>query len=284
MLDSNVDSVAQYYDANTKRFLATSQTGAAVAIHRKLWAPGIDTPQAAAAHINDLVAQTAVAVLGREPRTVTDLGCGVGGSLFHLARLWPAAQFTGYTLSQAQAQIAQALATERQLQNRCVVQQADFTKLQQPPPSDVVIAIESHTHLPSLDSFLQAARQHLQPGGLLLLVDDMLGCDQSTLTKQDQSLIDAFKRGWRLGHLPDVDQLTAQAREHGLHELTQQDLGEFLRLDAPWDRLLQWVAPPLDWLGLARLPMFANMIGGNALTQCHRRGLMRYMMIGLRAV
>jgi hypothetical protein len=28
--------------------------------------------------------------------------------------------------------------------------------------------------------------------------------------------------------------------------------------------------------------MFANMIGGNALTVCHRRGVMRYMMVVMR--
>ena len=90
-----------------------SDTGEAVAIHRKLWAPGMETPAAAAAHINDLVAQAAVDALGHEPSSVTDLGCGVGGSLFHLARCWPHSKLTGYTLSHAQVQIAQALASQR---------------------------------------------------------------------------------------------------------------------------------------------------------------------------
>jgi cyclopropane fatty-acyl-phospholipid synthase-like methyltransferase len=113
MNKSNSDHVAQYYDANTQRFLAMSDTGEAVAIHRKLWAPGMETPAAAAAHINDLVAKAAIDALGHEPASVTDLGCGVGGSLFHLARCWPHSKLTGYTLSHAQVQIAQALASQR---------------------------------------------------------------------------------------------------------------------------------------------------------------------------
>ena len=282
MIDSNTDSVAQYYDANTKRFLATSSTGQAVAIHRKLWAPGIDTPEAAAAHINDLVAQTATSILGYQPQAVTDLGCGVGGSLFHLARVWPTAQLTGYTLSQAQVQIAQTLSAQRDLQNRCLVKRADFTKLCDPVPSELVIAIESHTHLSGLDLFFEAARRHLQPNGLLVVVDDMLASDESSLTSQDRSRVAAFKRGWRLGHLPSIQQFLDQARAHGFDVVACEDLGGFLRLNEPWDRMLKWVAPALDVAGLARIPMFANMIGGNALTQCHRRGLMRYMMIGLR--
>jgi cyclopropane fatty-acyl-phospholipid synthase-like methyltransferase len=284
MSDSDRNAVAQYYDANTRRFLASGDTGQSMAIHRKLWAPGIDTPQAAAAHINDLIAQATVHAFGHEPSRVTDLGCGVGGSLFHLANLWPDSIFTGYTLSQAQVQIAQALATQRDLQGRCDVLQADFTRLIEPARSELVIAIESHTHLASLELFLGAASQHVQPGGLLIMVDDMLAGDGSFLGSKDLARIDALKRGWRVGHVPAVNQVIGQAQGYGFELVSEQDLGEFLRLHDSWDRLLSWIAPPLDWLGLDRVPMFANMIGGNALTECHRVGVMRYKMIVLRYI
>jgi cyclopropane fatty-acyl-phospholipid synthase-like methyltransferase len=282
MNKSNSDHVAQYYDANTQRFLAMSDTGEAVAIHRKLWAPGIETPAAAAAHINDLVAQAAVNALGHAPVSVTDLGCGVGGSLFHLARCWPHSKLTGYTLSHAQVQIAQALASQRQLQDQCDIKQGDFTTVDSAPRSELVIAIESHTHLPSLAVFFEAARQHVLPGGLVILVDDMLAGDGSSLTHKDMKLLDAFKRGWRMGHVPTVSQVLNQANASGFEVLDHRDLGEFLRLYQPLDRMLNCIAPPLDWLGLARIPRFANMIGGNALTVCHRRGVMRYMMVVMR--
>lgn len=207
MQDPNSDSVTKYYDANTRRFLAPGDTGQAVAIHRKLWAPGIETPEAAAAHVNDLVAQAALDTLAHEPSSVTDLGCGVGGSLFHLASCWPHSRLTGYTLSSAQVQIAQALAAKRHLQDRCEIRQGDFTALSEPSRSEMVIAIESHTHLPSLSAFFKAAVQHVLPGGLVILVDDMLARDKSTLTGRDLALLDAFKRGWRMGHVPTVDEV-----------------------------------------------------------------------------
>ena len=283
MNKSHSDHVAQYYDANTRQFLASSDTGEAVAIHRKLWAPGMETPAAAAAHINDLVAQAAIDALGHEPASVTDLGCGVGGSLFHLARCWPHAKLTGYTLSHAQVQIAQALAAQRQLQDQCDIKQGDFTTVDSATRSELVIAIESHTHLPSLAVFFEAARQHVLPGGIVVLVDDMLAGDGSNLTHKDERLLDAFKRGWRMGHVPTVSQVLDQADASGFEVLEQRDLGEFLRLHQPWDWTLNLIAPPLDWLGLAGVPRFANMIGGNALTVCHRRGVMRYMMIVMRS-
>lgn len=282
MNKSNSDHVAQYYDANTRRFLAMSDTGEAVAIHRKLWAPGMETPEAAAAHINDLVAQAAVNALGHAPASVTDLGCGVGGSLFHLARCWPHSKLTGYTLSHAQVQIAQALASQRQLQDQCEIKHGDFTAVDSAPCSELVIAIESHTHLPSLADFFQAARQHVLPGGIVILVDDMLAGDGSNLTHKDMRLLDAFKRGWRMGHVPTVSQVLDQADTSDFEVVEHRDLGEFLRLYQPWDCTLNFIAPPLDWLGLARIPRLANMIGGNALTVCHRRGVMRYMMMVMR--
>ena len=282
MNKSNSDYVAQYYDSNTRRFLANSDTGEAVAIHRKLWAPGIESPAAAAAHINDLVAQAAVNALGHEPASVTDLGCGVGGSLFHLALRWPHSKLMGYTLSHAQVQIAQALASQRQLQDQCEIRQGDFTAVESAPRSELVIAIESHTHLPSLGDFFEAARQHVLPGGIVILVDDMLAGDGSDLTRKDMRLLEAFKRGWRMGHVPTVSQVLDQAAATGFEVVEYRDMGELLRLYQPWDRVLNCIAPPLDWLGLARIPRFANMIGGNALTICHRRRVMRYMMVVMR--
>jgi cyclopropane fatty-acyl-phospholipid synthase-like methyltransferase len=243
----------------------------------------METPAAAAAHINDLVAQAAVHALGRAPASVTDLGCGVGGSLFHLARCWPHSKLTGYTLSHAQVQIAQALASQRQLQDQCDIKQGDFTAVDSAPRGELVIAIESHTHLPSLAVFFEAARQHVLPGGIVVLVDDMLAGDGSKLTHKDGRLLDAFKRGWRMGHVPTLSQVLDQADASGFEVLEQRDLGEFLRLHQPWDWTLNLIAPPLDWLGLAGVPRFANMIGGNALTVCHRRGVMRYMMIVMRS-
>ncbi|UOD50051.1 SAM-dependent methyltransferase [Orrella daihaiensis] len=282
MSDSSNHPVAQYYDANTRRFLATGDTGEAVAIHRKLWAPGIETPEQAAAHINDLVAHAAVSALGHEPASVTDLGCGVGGSLFHLAMCWPHSTLTGYTLSTAQVQIARTLAKQRHLQDRCEVRQGDFTALESPKRSELVMAIESHTHLPSLAVFFKAASDHVLPGGIVILVDDMLAADGSGLSRKERALLDAFKRGWRMGQVPTVEDVLNQAGQFGFDVVGHRDLGEFLRLNQPWDRMLNWIAPPLDWLGLARVPMFANMVGGNALTECHRRGVMRYMMVVMR--
>ncbi|MGP1355051.1 MAG: hypothetical protein ACTS11_00880, partial [Roseicyclus sp.] len=83
--------VARYYDASTARFLVVGGSGSALAIHRPLWAEGVRTCAEAADHVNTLLGAEAERLLGAAPSRVRDLGCGVGGSVFALARRWPEA-------------------------------------------------------------------------------------------------------------------------------------------------------------------------------------------------
>jgi cyclopropane fatty-acyl-phospholipid synthase-like methyltransferase len=282
MSESQKQLVTNYYDRNTRHFLLLGRSGQALAIHRELWGPGIRTSQAAAAHINDLLARQVLELSGHPPADVADLGCGVGGTVLHLAKSWPQARLNGYTLSRTQATIGQKLIVERELQARCQIVAADFTEPPSQDPAELVLAIESHTHLESLSAFLSAARRHLAPNGLLVIVDDMLHAPPESLPARAQTLINRFKRGWRLGHLPTSEQVITQAQKMGLQLVATQDLSALLRLNRLSDWMLTAAAPTLDTLGLGRYPVFANMIGGSALTQAHRQGIMKYMMLTFR--
>lgn len=276
------DAVARYYDASTRRFLAMGGSGAALAIHRPLWAPGVTSPALAAAHVNDLIAQAALDALGAPPARVTDLGCGVGGTVLHLAARWPQAELTGITLSAEQVRLAEAHAAARGLAGRCRFLRSDFTLPMTLPRADLVIAVESHVHAPDAASFLTAAQRHLRPGGVLVLVDDMLARPENALTAPEARRLDQFRRGWRLGHVPDAQGLAALAGAMGFQPVATRDLSELLRLDRLRDRALALAGPLADRLGLAPVPLFGNMIGGNALTQGYRAGQMRYMLMVLR--
>jgi len=277
------DAVAAYYDASTRRFLSMGGSGDALAIHRPLWAPGITDPQSAAAHVNDLIAEAAEAALGHPPQQVRDMGCGVGGTLFHLAQRWPQAALAGLTLSTEQVRLAGGFADALGLQPRVQVLRSDFRVPTMLPRADLVLAVESHVHAASADEFLQAARGHLSPGGILVIVDDMPRLGQQGLDPKDQRLLDAFRRGWRLGHATPAEAVIDAATAQGFTLAAEHDLTPLLRLDRFRDRALRLAGPVADALGLGRWAIFANMIGGNALTQAYRRGLMSYRMVVLRA-
>jgi cyclopropane fatty-acyl-phospholipid synthase-like methyltransferase len=280
-------AVRRYYEASTARFLRLGGSGASVAIHRGLWAPGITTPAEAASHVNDLIAELAETALGRAPERVLDMGCGVGGSLLHLGKRWPEAGLHGITLSAEQTRIATSLSAERGLAGRMRVVQGDFLAVGDADAAgdaaaDLVIAIESHVHAPSAQAFLAAAARRVRDGGLLVIVDDMLARPEDTLSPRERARLDAFRRGWHLGHVPTTETLAAVAATLGLMPSASQDLTPLLHLRRARDVALRLAGPAADALGLGRWPIFANMIGGNALTESYRAGTMRYCLAAFR--
>jgi SAM-dependent methyltransferase len=276
---ADATGIARYYDRSTRRFLRMGGSGTALAIHRPLWAPGIRTTAEAADHVNHLCATLAEEALARTPSVVVDLGCGVGGTLLHFGRRWPQARLLGLTLSATQADIARAEAGRSGLAGRCTIRNTDFLREAGAGDADLVVAIESHVHAPDPDRFLSAAATRLAPGGILLVVDDMLARAVDALAPRDRRLVETFRRGWHLGHVSTPDALSAAARAVGLREIARRDLGPFLRLDRLRDHLLRAAGPVADALGLVRVPLFANMIGGNALTIAHRRGVLAYIIM-----
>lgn len=276
------NKVASYYDASTRRFLTIGGSGQALAIHRPLWADGMTTPEDAASHVNTLIAQIAEDVLGHPPRQVRDLGCGVGGTLFQLARRWPDTALCGITISAEQVRLAQAHASARNLDGRCRFLRSDFCLPMTLPPADLLIAIESHVHAPAAEDFLRAAMRQLEPGGALIIVDDMLKTRSEDLTSTQADRVAAFRRGWRLGHVPDINTLHGTAQALGFETVLTHDLTPLLRLDRLRDRALRHIAPLVDRPALSAIPFFGNMIGGNALTEGYRDGVMGYSIVVLR--
>jgi cyclopropane fatty-acyl-phospholipid synthase-like methyltransferase len=83
-----------------------------------------------------------------KPKTIVDVGCGIGGSSRYLARRY-GAQCTGITLSPVQAERGNALTAAEGLSHKVSLQVADA--LEQPFPDgmfDMVWSMESGEHMP----------------------------------------------------------------------------------------------------------------------------------------
>ena len=107
MPEFDAADVREYYDRHTGSFIAHGEGGAAGALHRAVWGPGVDDADAAVHYVeNRLLARLEASPAGEPPAHVVDLGCGVGGSLCHLAARLPI-RGTGLTLSAVQARHAE---------------------------------------------------------------------------------------------------------------------------------------------------------------------------------
>lgn len=273
--------VAEYYDRNTRRFLLVGRAGESYAIHRQLWGPGVDTPAEAAAHVNHLLVREIEVHCAAPPVRVLDLGCGVGGTVFHLARALPACRVTGITISPRQVEMARGLAARQGLSSRCDFRLGDFTALPEAPPGDaaeVAVAVESFVHAPRREDFMAVAAGQLAEGGLLLVVDDFLAAEEERLPPAMRREVALFRKGWRVPGLCTPEALKASARVAGLAPLDSLDLTGLIRTGRPRDRLIGLLAPLFSGAGLVGIPFFGNMIGGNALQRGIRGGGIRYRM------
>jgi SAM-dependent methyltransferase len=272
-----VERVKRYYDRNTAQFRRLGEGGAS--IHRAVWAPGSATLEQAVHHADDAVLSL---LQGVERPRVVDLGCGVGGSLIHLARCRPDLVGEGITISPAQAQLAVALVAEAGVGDRVRVREADFVT----PPADLTgadaaLSIEAFVHGPDPAGYFRAAAGVLAPGGVLVVCDDVLTAAGATAAGGEARRIAEFRTGWRLASLLPVEELTGHAAVAGLVPVGDEDLTPYLRLQRPRDRWLRLMVASTRPLRF-RSEYWGSLAGGDALRFCLERGLVSYRLLVFR--
>jgi SAM-dependent methyltransferase len=265
--------IARYYDSNTRRFLKLGGSGEVAAIHRAIWAPGVQSRAEAFDFLNQLVANVLRPAL---PANVAqahllDLGCGVGGTATAVAQAL-GTQVTGVTLSQAQVALARQRAAVMGLQTQVHFALGSFAAMPALPPSHGAWAIESFVHADDAAGFFHMAAQRLTPGARLVLCDDVLNPPHDA---EAQRWVARFTRGWHLNSLLSEDEIRALAANAGFRLVQVQDLSAHLRGFHPvvlWAmRVLTRV--PLPWA------YWDNLAGGTALQWCVKKGWTRYLAL-----
>ncbi len=272
-LEQARDLVRRYYDHNTPSFEKYGQ--GATTIHRAVWGPGVRSRGEAFRYLDQLVTDD-LARLGRETR-VLDLGCGVGGSLLHLAARLPELQAVGVTLSPVQAGRAGELIAAAGLSSRIACLEADFVALPEELGSfDLAFAIESFVHCPDAGAFFASAARHIETGGRLIVCDDFQS--RAAGSADEERWIERIRDGW-MGHgLCSVAGARQEAEAHGLRLVEDLDLTPYLELRRPRDRaltLLLWLGGPFR----IQSPLWNGWRGGDALQYALVNGLVGYRFL-----
>jgi cyclopropane fatty-acyl-phospholipid synthase-like methyltransferase len=276
--------VADYYDANTRRFLRFGENASSGAIHRCVWMPDAAGTAEAADTVNRLVLERLRGHVPAREGRVLDLGCGVGATMVRLARAMDVC-VTGVTISRVQAEIGAKRFAAEELTERCHIVCADFAELPAEPRYHAMVGIESVVHSPSLAELIPSLATRLYPGGRIILCDDWM-TDKDRGHRARERCLEQFRAGWRTGSLHTVAEFAAISERAGLRLLEDLDLTSYLHLGRPRDRVIDLVVGAtgvLPWVRdrMVEKPLWANMIGGSALQAGLSRRWLEYRLLVL---
>ena len=111
------------------------------------------------------------ALLSRAGTRIADIGCGAGWSTIALSRAYPQATVTGFDLDDPSIELARINASETGTTGTRFVA-TDGTELSSFGPFDVIFAFECVHDMAHPVEVLNAARQALTPGGVLIVMDE----------------------------------------------------------------------------------------------------------------
>ncbi len=284
--------IQEYYDLNTRLFLAFGSSFQTGSIHRSVWAPGVRTLDEAFDYTNSLILEQIRRGTESSPAghlQMADLGCGVGGTLFSiLPRLNTPAAALGLTISPVQANLARRRAAQLGLEKTVHFVEADFLAPPVAPGLDLVWSVEAFLHAEQPARYFAAVSGMLRPRGRLILCDDFLAWhgnqknDPAGITGGDparklsrQRWLETYRQGWHALNLLPLARVEELACEFDLFPIHRQNLTPHLRLRA----LPDWLANTLLAGGQripVRYPILPSMLGSIALQQCLSRGWIAY--------
>lgn len=148
---------------------------------------------------------------------ILDAGCGLGGSVFWLAKNYNV-EVTGISLSSKQIQSCKERADSLSLMGQTNFVTSDFTKTPFESNSfDVVWAIESICHAAKKFDFYKEAFRVLKPGGKIIIAEYIR--DARPLTTEDEKLLkNKWLNNWAVD---DID--TEQEHKNHMQQAGFQD-------------------------------------------------------------
>jgi SAM-dependent methyltransferase len=191
----NSDTVTEYYDQCWMPRFQQGHNPRSLAMHLGHFTTEGLTNDEAKLEANLYLADV-LGLVGREKRTVLDAGCGVGGTVFHLAKSFPATRFIGVNISENQVQVAQQFCPAG-IRNAGNVDfmVSDYVSMPLADRSvDAAYAVESLCHAVSKERVLSELHRVLIPGGLFLVMDYFVNLTPSS--PQMQFELELFCGGW----------------------------------------------------------------------------------------
>jgi cyclopropane fatty-acyl-phospholipid synthase-like methyltransferase len=271
------NAIRDYYDQNTRLFLAFNRSRKADNIHRSVWTNDAKTLEEALNVTNERILAEIEAVAATQAR-IADLGCGVGAGLFYIApRLQELKSAFGLTVSPIQARLANQFCIQAGLEKQILFAEGDFTSVPLANESlDVIYSVEAVVHAPEPEYYFQEASRLLRRGGKLILVDDYLA--ERSLSQHESKWLKAYINGWHVPGVTTIDQAKTFAESHQLKLTKNENLTPYLRLRNLPNALAQTLLFIGNHLPLSHA-ILPSMLGSMALQQCLHMKIIEYRFL-----
>lgn len=187
------------------------------------------------------------------PKSMVDVGCGVGGSSRHIARKYGCTA-KGISLSPYQIKRAKEFTTTAGLDSRVEYQVADAMNMPfQEGQFDLTWSMESGEHMPDKDRFMSELVRVTAPGGRVLIVTwchRELKEGEIGLTAKEQRLLDKINDAYYLPDWVPASRYVELAQQYGLKEVRSDDWSEFI---APfWPAVFRSALVPKNFIRMMR--------------------------------
>ena len=193
-------------------------------IHHGYYEKGIRTHIQSVLNMNDFVGRLLrIDTEDNQPKEILDAGCGIGGTVIHLAKKYPHIKFTGITVTPGHIGIAENLAKENRVFVNTNFIFKDFIDTGfQSNQFDAIYLIESSCYANEKKVLIREMYRLLKPGGIIVIIDVFLTNVQ--LNSFLKKIYGWFCKGWGLQNLISLVDFRDSLIAEKCHEIRIKDL------------------------------------------------------------
>ncbi|KAK5842931.1 tocopherol O-methyltransferase, chloroplastic-like isoform X1 [Gossypium arboreum] len=221
----------------------------------------------------------------KQPKTIVDVGCGIGGSSRYLARKF-GAECRGITLSPVQTGRANVLAKYEGLADKVSFQVADALK--QPFPDgqfDLVWSMESGEHMPDKAKFVNELARVAAPGGTIIIVTWChrdLGPSEEDLEPWEKKLLNRICNAYYLPEWCSTSDYVKLLQSLSLQDIKAADWSE--RVAPFWPAVIRSAFTWKGFISLLRsgLKAIKGALVMPLMIQGYQKGVIKFAIITCR--
>jgi tocopherol O-methyltransferase len=219
------------------------------------------------------------------PKSMVDVGCGVGGSSRHISRKYNCTA-TGLSLSPYQIQRAKQFTKEQNLTHMCEYGVNDAMKMPFKDNSfDLTWSMESGEHMPDKNKFVDELVRVTTPGGRIIIVTwchRELKQGETALRPREQALLHKINDAYFLPEWCPSSTYVKYAKKLGLVDVRNDDWSEFI---APfWPAVFKSALKPRNFIRMLRsgMTVIKATIASLWMLRGFKRDIVKFVIITAR--